>query len=197
MKIEHKYSFKDKDFEKFMKKNNFEEVHLPSNYTWEKEGKNIINNLDNIILFSNEQKKIIKYLYLNDLIPKQYHSELWYISIGAKREQINNPNYYKNLLNNYPYFIPSAHEKQIELDIPRTFVDPNLQNCSDKILGIKDIFSQSTHPTSQGSIILIEKSKKIKKRKLIDINQPINRRFNTNLLPLTYNSRKRKKSKNH
>ena len=73
----------------------------------------------------------------------------------------------------------------------------NLQNCSDKILGIKDIFSQSTHPTSQGSIILIEKSKKIKKRKLIDINQPINRRFNTNLLPLTYNSRKRKKSKNH
>ena len=139
MKIEHKYSFKDKDFEKFMKKNNFEEVHLPSNYTWEKEGKNIINNLDNIILFSNEQKKIIKYLYLNDLIPKQYHSELWYISIGAKREQINNPNYYKNLLNNYPYFIPSAHEKQIELDIPRTFVDPNLQNCSDLKIKLRNI----------------------------------------------------------
>ena len=139
MKIEHKYSFKDKDFEKFMKKNNFEEVHLPVNYTWEKEGKNIINNLDNIILFSNEQKKIIKYLYLNDLIPKEYHSELWYISIGAKREQINNPNYYKNLLNNYPYFIPSAHEKQIELDIPRTFVDPNLQNCSDLKIKLRNI----------------------------------------------------------
>ena len=139
MKIEHKYSFKDKDFEKFMKKNNFEEINLPTNYTWEKEGKNIINNLDNIILFSNEQKKIIKYLYLNDLIPKQYHSELWYISIGAKREQINNPNYYKNLLNNYPYFIPSAHEKQIELDIPRTFVDPNLQNCSDLKIKLRNI----------------------------------------------------------
>ena len=139
MKIEHKYSFKDKDFEKFMKKNNFEEINLPTNYTWEKEGKNIINNLDNIILFSNEQKKIIKYLYLNDLIPKQYHSELWYISIGAKREQINNPNYYKNLINNYPYFIPSAHEKQIELDIPRTFVDPNLQNCSDLKIKLRNI----------------------------------------------------------
>ena len=70
-------------------------------------------------------------------------------------------------------------------------------NKDDKVLGIKDIFSQSTNPTSQGSIILIEKSKKIKKRKLIEINQPMNRRFNTNLLPLTYNSRKRKKSKNH
>ena len=72
-----------------------------------------------------------------------------------------------------------------------------IENNSDKILGIKDIFSQSTNPTSQGSIILIEKSKKIKKRKLIEINQPINRRFNTNLLPLTYHCRKRKKSKNH
>ena len=64
-------------------------------------------------------------------------------------------------------------------------------------MGIKEIFSQSTHPNSQGSIILIEKSKKIKKRKFIDINQPVNRRFNSTLLPLTYNSRKRKKNKNH
>ena len=70
-------------------------------------------------------------------------------------------------------------------------------NNNEKHLGIKEIFSQSTHPNSQGSIILIEKSKKMKKRKFIDINQPVNRRFNSTLLPLTYNSRKRKKSKNH
>jgi len=131
MKIYKEYSFKDKDFENFMKKNDFEEINFPKNYSWEKEGKNIINNLENIILFSKEQQSILKYLYLNDLIPKQYHSELWFISIGAKREQINNPKYYKNLLDNYPHFIPSAHEKQIELDIPRTFVDPNLQNRTD------------------------------------------------------------------
>ena len=70
-------------------------------------------------------------------------------------------------------------------------------NNNEKHLGIKEIFSQSTHPNSQGSIILIEKSKKMKKRKFIDINQPVNRRFNSTLLPLTYNSRRRKKSKNH
>ena len=70
-------------------------------------------------------------------------------------------------------------------------------NSDEKICTMKEIFSESTHPNSQSSLILMEQSVKVKKRKLIDINQPINRRFNMNLLPLTYNSRKNKKSQNH
>ena len=115
-----------------------------------------------------------------------------FLKIKDKFHKIND--FWKNNKddNSFKYF---QNESNDDLNYKKDKL--KLENNYDKVLGIKDIFSQSTNPTSQGSIILIEKSKKIKKRKLIEINQPMNRRFNTNLLPLTYNSRKRKKSKNH
>jgi len=70
-------------------------------------------------------------------------------------------------------------------------------NCEQKFCTIKEIFSESTHPNSQNSLILMEQSVKVKKRKIIDINHPSNRRINMNLLPLTYHIRKNKKSQNH
>ena len=39
-------------------------------------------------------------------------------SSGARREMINNPNYYYNLLNNYPDFVPSFYESSIERTFP-------------------------------------------------------------------------------
>lgn len=37
------------------------------------------------------------------------------IGSGAKREKKNNPNYYKNILKNYPNDIPSPYEKIIDM----------------------------------------------------------------------------------
>ena len=51
------------------------------------------------------------------------------IASGAKREMKNNPNYYENLSNNFPDFMPNPCENQIELDLKRTFPeDPFFQN---------------------------------------------------------------------
>ena len=55
---------------------------------------------------------------------------MWLISSGAKRDIINNPNYYLNLTKNYPDYIPCPYEDQINLDIPRTFPAYSRRNSS-------------------------------------------------------------------
>ena len=40
---------------------------------------------------------------------------------GARREMKNNPNYYYNILNNYPDYIPNFFDSSIILDLERTF----------------------------------------------------------------------------
>lgn len=46
-------------------------------------------------------------------------------SSGAKREMENNKDYYYNLINNYPDYIPSGYENQIIPDLKRTFPGEN------------------------------------------------------------------------
>ena len=103
--------------------NKNEEYEKNQIYTWEKEGLELMENLDNKISFSSKENYILMQLFKNDTIPKKYHPKIWLISSGAKRQMLNNKNYYNNLLNGYFSEIPSSFEKQIDLDIPRTFND--------------------------------------------------------------------------
>ena len=103
--------------------NQKEEFEKNQIYTWEKEGLELIENLENKLSFSNKENYILMQLFRNDTIPRKYHPKIWLISSGAKRQILNNKNYYNNLLNGYFSEIPSAFEKQIDLDIPRTFSD--------------------------------------------------------------------------
>jgi hypothetical protein len=63
---------------------------------------------------TNEEKRLVKLLIIKG-VPKEKRSELWLISSGAKRELRNNPNYYKNLIENYPCDIELPTDKQIDL----------------------------------------------------------------------------------
>ena len=108
-------------------------------YTWEKEGIELINNLKNKFSFSNEEISILSQLYLENKIPKKYHSQIWLISSGAKRQINNNKNYYKNLFIDYYKFIPSAFENQINKDIIRTFTDPIKNENKELIQKLKNI----------------------------------------------------------
>ena len=82
-----------------------------------------MENLQNKLSFTNKENYILMQLFKNDTIPRKYHPKIWLISSGAKRQMLNNKNYYNNLLNGYFSEIPSSFEKQIDLDIPRTFND--------------------------------------------------------------------------
>ena len=65
---------------------------------------------------------------------------MWLISSGAKRDIINNPNYYLNLTKNYPDYIPCPYEDQINLDIPRTFPEDSFFQIEKKFTIFKEYF---------------------------------------------------------
>jgi len=67
---------------------------------------------------TREEKAILDYLIILGT-PSYFRAKLWLLSSGAKKEIINNKNYYKNLLE-LSRNIPCFYEKQILKDIPRT-----------------------------------------------------------------------------
>ena len=58
---------------------------------------------------------------------------------GARREMKNNPNYYYNLLNNYPDFIPNFFDSSIILDLERTFPEEKFFQIKDNLNIIHNI----------------------------------------------------------
>ena len=49
------------------------------------------------------------------------------------------PNYYNDILNNYPNYIPSLFEKTIESDLGRTFPEEEFFQSNDNINKIRNI----------------------------------------------------------
>ena len=67
---------------------------------------------------TRDEKAILDYLIILGT-PSYFRAKLWILGSGAKKEIINNKNYYKNLLE-LSRNIPCFYEKQILKDIPRT-----------------------------------------------------------------------------
>ena len=67
--------------------------------------------------------KIIKLLLLKKDPDKEYRKKIWMITSGAKKEMKDNPNYYSNLLTNYPDNVKNNSYLIIKKDLPRTFID--------------------------------------------------------------------------
>ncbi len=54
---------------------------------------------------------------------RKYRKKIWMIASGAKKEMNEHPNYYSNILNNYPKEMINIHYDIILKDLPRTFSD--------------------------------------------------------------------------
>ena len=107
------------------------------NYSWEKEGKNIINPSKRYL--TNDEKIILQYCFKSAPLPDELREEYWILITGAKILKLENPEYYKTLLNNYPVNpLSDKNETQISLDIYRTFPeDENFRK--EKIDSLKNI----------------------------------------------------------
>ena len=88
------------------------------NISWEKDGINLLSKIS----FTQNDIKTYKLLLLKQCIPLEYKGEFWYILSGAKKENLNNPNYYFSLLNSFINSNDNFNEIQIEKDINRTFI---------------------------------------------------------------------------
>ena len=73
--------------------------------------------------FSDKEIKIIKLLLIKTEPEKKYRKNIWMVSSGAKQEMKEHPNYYLNLLKNYPEEMCENHYKIILKDLPRTFIN--------------------------------------------------------------------------
>ena len=107
------------------------------NYSWEKEGKYIINPSKRYL--TNDEKIILQYCFKSAPLPDELREEYWILITGAKKLKLENPEYYKTLLNNYPVNpLSDKNETQISLDIYRTFPeDENFRK--EKIDSLKNI----------------------------------------------------------
>ena len=65
--------------------------------------------------------------------------KLWFIASGAKREMLNFPDYYNNILNNYPDYIPSLFEQTIDKDLIRTFPEERFFKQKENLNKLRNI----------------------------------------------------------
>ena len=85
---------------------------------------------------SREEKVVLDYLIILGT-PSYFRAKLWLLCSGAKKEIINNKNYYKNLLE-LSKKMPCHYESQIMKDIPRTRAE-TLKNNKDYEQKLKNI----------------------------------------------------------
>jgi hypothetical protein len=67
--------------------------------------------------------------------------DLWLIASGARKEMNESPNYYNDILNEYPDYVPSLFEKTIENDLNRTFPDEPFFQDKENINIIRNILT--------------------------------------------------------
>ena len=113
------------------------------NVSWEKEGKILLSKVS----FNKSDIKLYKLLLLKHCIPSNYRGEFWYIISGAKKENLNNPNYYFSLVNSFNDYIKKFNESQIEKDINRTIIDDSINSniIKQKLKNILLSYSKRNH----------------------------------------------------
>ena len=104
-------------FEEILFKNEKSKRHKKK-LTWKYYYKDLLSK--DKIVFSEKEIKLIKDLLYNPL-PNSQRRTFYLIASGAKREMLNNPNYYYKLLSIFPKKIPFPYEESIDLDLHRTF----------------------------------------------------------------------------
>ena len=77
--------------------------------------------------------------FLINNFPPELRKDLWMIASGARKEMKEFPNYYNDILNEYPEYIPSLFEKNIENDLNRTFPEEEFFKDTDNINKIRNI----------------------------------------------------------
>lgn len=114
-----------------------DENNEEKNYTWENEGRKIINSKK--IYLTDEDIIIIKYCFKNSTIPNDLREEYWLLVTGAKELKLKNPNYYNTILNHFPENpISIKNENQVLLDIHRTFPEDDFFT-EEKLESLKNI----------------------------------------------------------
>lgn len=105
-------------------------------YSWENEKFNIFYRKTSL---TKTDFHTFKFLLLQVDISKDDLNRYLILASGAKRERLNNPQYYSHLINNFPETIPNVHENQISIDLERTFPKDEFFQKSENINSLKNV----------------------------------------------------------
>ena len=122
-------------FEEILFKNEKSKRHKKK-LTWKYYYKDLLSK--DKIVFSEKEIKLIKDLLYNPL-PNSQRRTFYLIASGAKREMLNNPNYYYKLLSIFPKKIPFPYEESIDLDLHRTFPEIDYFKDENNLQKLKNI----------------------------------------------------------
>ena len=111
-------------------------LKIKSVYTWENERFHLFYKKTG---FYKSDYHLLKFLLLQENINRDDISKFWFLVTGAKREKLNNPQYYSNLINYFPDNIPNIHENQICIDLERTFPKDTYFQNPDNLNSLKNI----------------------------------------------------------
>ena len=128
---------------------------------------------NDIITYSPNQINLIKDLLFSHL-PSAYRAKFWFISSGAKREMLTFPNYYNNILNNYPDYIPCLFEQTIDKDLTRTFPEEKFYQQKENLIKLKNILMAYSRRNStigyiQGFNIIVGRILEVMKDEVIKL----------------------------
>ena len=76
---------------------------------------------------------------LTSNFPPEMRRDLWLIASGARKEMKEFPNYYNDILFEYPDYVPCLFEKNIENDLNRTFPEEEFFQDTENIDKIRNI----------------------------------------------------------
>ena len=133
---------KPKDVTKFIK-----ELKKKGDYHWNKEGKEIIEKINEKNINKEEYKKILSTLLITEEIPNDMIFSFWLACSGAKVEMEKNKGQYQKITKAFDILINNKHpfylyiQKKMSVDLNRSF---NCEVTEENITQLKNILSAFT-----------------------------------------------------
>ena len=121
------------------------EIKKKYKYQWEKEGNEIIQNIEQNKINKEEFKKILSILLITEDIPAHIFPNFWVTFSGAKEEMKKNKGQYKKLVKAFNILVKNKHpfflymERKMSIDLDRSFKYQKEKITKENINQLRDI----------------------------------------------------------
>ena len=136
---------KAKDIIKFIN-----QTRKKNNYHWEKEGEELIQNINTNNHPKIELKNILSILLLTEDIPNNFITKLWLASAKIEENINNNKDQYQKLVKAFDILIKNKHplylflRNKMSVDLKRSFDQNQVQATEENIEQLKNILTSFT-----------------------------------------------------
>lgn len=122
------------------------------NYSWDKEGQDLLSKIKDKTIKNSESIKIIEKLFLSEELPQNLRLTFWYVCCGLDEsmKEKKNEKYYKDLVRAFNIMVKREHpfyiymRRKISLDIDRSFSNETIKTTKENVIQLKNILEAFT-----------------------------------------------------